>query len=184
MKRSIQIREIYSNGERGDILLYSKNTYENIDWHIKLGDKINRKITENKGNRQGHVRASGHFKAYVNSCLLSLRNSNLGFELGPLTVTVVCVAYDAYLLATSPSGMQAALDIMSHYAKRYQLRFNADKTKIVVTGSKIDMTFFNETKPWKLNGEEVNVVDSNEHLGLVVSGIDEEQKNIDQNIIK
>ena len=115
--------------------------------------------------RHPNVLASGHFKAYVNSCLLSLRNSNLGFELGPLTVTEVCVAFDAYLLATSPSGMQAALDIMSHYAKRYQLRFNADKTKIVVTVSKIDMTFFKETKPWKVNGEELNVVDCNDHLG-------------------
>ena len=140
MERSIQIRELYSNGERGYILLYSKNTYKNTDCHIKLGDKISRKITENKGNRQGHVWASGHFKAYVNSCLLSLRNSNLGFELGPLTVLVVCVADYAYLLTYSPSGMQAALDFMSYYAKRYQLRFNADKTKTVVTSFKIDMT--------------------------------------------
>ena len=35
------------------------------------------------------------------------------------------------------SGLQGALDIMSHYAHRYQLNFNADKTKIVVTGCEV-----------------------------------------------
>ena len=183
VERSIQIRELYNNGERGDILNYSRFTYENTDCHVKLEDKISRKVEEHKGNRQGHVRASGHFKVYVNSCLMSLNNSKLGFEIGPHTVTVVCVADNAYLLANSPSSLQAALNIIAHYAHRFQLKFNASKTKIVVTGSKIDMAFFKATTPWRLNGEVVRVVDANDHLGLVVSGIDEEQKNVDQNII-
>ena len=34
------------------------------------------------------------------------------------------------------------------------------------------------------SGERISVVDNNEHLGLVVSGMDEEQKNVDSNIIK
>ena len=73
---------------------------------------------------------------------------------------------------------------MTHYAKRYQLQFNADKTKIVVTGSKQDMAFYKDTTPWTLNGETIKVVDKNEHLGLVVAGVDEEQRNIDENISK
>ena len=184
VERSIQVRELYSNGERGDILNYSKHTYENTDCHIKLKDKISRKIKEHKGNRQGHIRASGHFKVYINSSLLSLKNSKLGFQMGNLTIPVVCVADDAYLLAGTPSGLQAVLDIMEHYAKKYQLRFNASKTKIVVTGSKLDMAYFKETAQWTLNGETISVVDNNEHLGLVVAGLEEEQKNVDQNILK
>ena len=38
--------------------------------------------------------------------------------------------------------------------------------------------------PWTLNGETIKVVDKNEHLGLVVAGVDEEQRNIDENISK
>ena len=163
---------------------YSKNTYENTECHIKQNGKLSRKITEKKGNRQGHVRASGHFKAYINSCLTSLNTSKLGFWIGPLCITAVCVADDTYVLSDSPSGLQSALSIVSHYGKRYQLNFNAEKTKIVVTGSKTDMNFYKETHPWQLNGETVSVVDTNEHLGLVVSGLDEEQKNSDQNIQK
>ena len=141
-------------------------------------------MRENKGNRQGHVRASGHFKGYVNPCLLSLHSSNLGFNLGPVCSTVVCVADDAYLMSGSPSGLQGALNIISKYAKKYQLRFNAEKTKIIVTGSKLDMAFYKDTKPWTLNGERIEVVDNNDHLGLVVSGYEEEQMNVDKTIIK
>ena len=109
---------------------------------------------------------------------------HLGFVVGPICTTDVCVADDAYLLSNSPSGLQGALDIISHYAKQYQLKFNADKTKVVVAGSKVDMEFYKETTPWTLDGERVKVVDSNEHLGLIVAGSDEEQKNVDENIIK
>ena len=183
VERNIQVRELYTVGERGDLLSYSNNTYQNTECHMKLKNKLSRKIVEHKGNRQGHVRASGHFKVYINPCLLSLNSSDLGFHMGPICTTAVCVADDTYLFSTTPSGLQGAMDIISHYANRYQLRFNADKTKIVVVGSKIDMEFYKETSPWTLNGERVNVVDNNEHLGLVVSGSEEEQKNVDANII-
>ena len=36
--------------------------------------------------------------------------------------------------------------------------------------------------PWKLNGERVSVVENNEHLGIIASGLDEEAKNIDKKI--
>ena len=180
--RDIQVRELYSVGERDGLLSYSKNTYTNTECHLKQDGKLSRKISEYKGNRQGHVRASGHFKTYINPCLCSLSDSNLGFWIGPLCITSVCVADDTYVLSSSPSSLQGALNIVSHYGKRYQLNFNADKTKIVVTGSKVDMQYFQDISPWTLNGERVSVVEDNEHLGLIVSGLSEEQKNVDSNI--
>ena len=184
VERDIQVRELYAIGERGDILEYSSNTYKNTEFHMKLKDKLSRKVKEKKGNRQGHPRASGHFKVYINPCLLSLNSTSLGFHVGPLCSTAVCIADDAYLVSDRPSGLQGALDIISHYARRYQLRFNAEKTKIVVSGPKQDMTFYKETTPWTLNGEKVKVVEENEHLGMVVAGTGEEEKNVDRNITK
>ena len=95
---------------------------------------------------------------YINPCLLSLNSSKLGFDIGPICTNAVCVADDAYLLSNSPSGLQGAKDIISHYAKQCQLKFNADKTKVVVAGSKLDMAFYKETTPWTLDGERVKVV--------------------------
>ena len=41
------------------------------------------------------------------------------------------------------------------------------------------MDYYGDTMPWSLNGERIAVVQNNEHLGLVVSGLHEEQKNVD-----
>ena len=76
------------------------------------------------------------------------------------------------------------LNIIIHYADNYQLKFNADKSKIVMTGSKIHMAYYKETSPWSLKGERVKVVENNDHLCRIVSGMAEEQNNVDENIVK
>ena len=180
--RDILLRELYSVGERGDIHNYSRGTYQNTQTQFKLTNKLSRAFKEHTGTRQGHVKASGHYKAYINPCLDTLNSTDLGFKIGPITVSVVCCADDAYLLSGRPSGLQGLINIIQHYARRYRVIFNASKTKIVVTGSKVDMQYYQDISPWTLGGGTVAVVTDNHHLGLVVSGMDEEQKNVDNNI--
>ena len=144
------MRELYSVGERRDILEYSRSTYRNTKCYIKQEGLLGRKITEHKGNRQGHSPASGHYKAYINPCLLALNDSKLGFYIGPICITAVTVADDTYVLSGTPSGLQAALNIVSFFGKRYQIVFNADKTKLVVTGSQIDMDYYRDITRWTL----------------------------------
>ena len=58
--RDIQVRELYSAGERGDYLEYSRNTYQNTSSQIKIGKKLSREFHDYRGSRQGHKRASGN----------------------------------------------------------------------------------------------------------------------------
>ena len=44
------------------------------------------------------------------------------------------------------------------------------------------MIYYKEISFWYLNGERLNVAEDNEHLGLIVSGSDEERKNVDKKI--
>ena len=106
----------------------------------------------------------------------------MGFNIGPICITSICVADDTYILSDCPRKLQAAIDIVGHYGKRYRVVFGADKTKAVITGSKIDMQYFKDVKMWTLFDDQINVTDENDHLGLIVSGCDEERKNIDKNI--
>ena len=134
--RDIQLRELYLAGETGDLLMYSNNTYQNTEAKIKMGDKLSRQFKSFKGSRQGHVRAAGNFKAYINPCLIAANESKLGFNIGPICVTAVCVADDSYVLSDSPRRLQAAIDIVGHYGRRYRVIFNGGKTKATVTGSR------------------------------------------------
>ena len=182
VERSIQVRELYSCGETGDLLKYSNNTYQNTDSHMKQDGKLGRLFREDKGSRQGHKRAAGHFKSYINPCLLATNSSELGFWIGPICVTCICVADDTYILSGDSRQLQAIIDIVGHYGHRYQVTFGADKTKVTVTGSKIDMSYYRDIQMWSLAGDTLPVTEDNDHLGLIVSGLDEEQKNIDKNI--
>ena len=69
------------------------------------------------------------------------------------------------------------LDIGSH-------NYGASKTKITVSGSEIDRTFYKDTTPWTMGGELIKVVEDNEHLGQVVSGSNQIVKNIDLRLKK
>ena len=44
------------------------------------------------------------------------------------------------------------------------------------------MSYYKNIKMWKLDGNPLAVTENNEHLGLIVSGLDEELKNVDKNI--
>ena len=180
--REIQIRELYSCGETGDILQYSKCTYENTVSRMKQNGKVSREIVEYKGARQGHKRSSGHFKSYINPCLITADTSQLGFYIGPICVSVICIADDTYVLSGNPRSLQGLVDIIGHYGRRYRLIFGAEKTKVTVTGSSHDMKYYSENNIWTLQGDKLKVSENNEHLGLVVSGKDEELKNVDRNI--
>ena len=180
--RNIQLRELYSVGERGKVLQYSRNIYQNTVSNIKSDGKISREFEEYKGARQGHKKSSGHFKAYINPCLTSTSSSKLGFYIGPICVSSICIADDTYILSNDPRKLQALINIVGHYGKRYRLIFGPDKTKVIITGSKHDMQYYEDTKPWSLYDQKLNVSKENEHLGLIVSGSDEESKNVDKNI--
>ena len=184
VEREILLRELHTIGEKGDYLKYSKNVYQNTECSIKLDGNVSRKFKEHTGTRQGHVRADTHYKTYINPCLEAVNKADLGFHIGHICVGATCCADDTYVLSDSPSGLQSSLDIVSHYARRYRVIFNTGKTKATVTGSKHDMLYYKDTQPWLLNGERVQVAENNDHLGLVVSGWHEEQKNIDKKINK
>ena len=121
---------------------------------------------------------------YINPALEALEDSNLGVWIGPVNVSGTGVADDLYLTTDTQAKLQALLEIASHYGLRYKIKYGASKTKITVVGSKIDMEYYSDTTPWMMDGEKVKVVENNEHLGHIVSGLNQEQKNIDERISK
>ena len=180
--RSIQLRELYCAGEEGGYLKSSK--YDNSLTQIKMKGKLSRKFTETAGVKQGHINSGDNYKIYINPALTTLDTSTLGVWVGPINVSVSGVADDCYLMSSSQSGLQGLIDIAEHYGDRYKIKYGAAKTKITVVGSAIDMEYYADTTPWMMGGHAVDVVEDNEHLGQVVSGIRQEAKNIDQRLQK
>ena len=69
------------------------------------------------------------------------------------------------------------------YGELYRVKYGAAKTKVTVTGPAVDQEYYKERKPWTMDGETVQVVDNNEHLGQIF-GVRQEEQNIDLRIKK
>ena len=53
-----------------------------------------------------------------------------------------------------------------------------------MSGPEIDIKYYEDTKPWKMDGQSINVVENNEHLGQIVSGTRQAEKNVEMRIQK
>ena len=65
----------------------------------------------------------------------------------------------------------------------YCVKYGAAKTKVTVTGPVVDQDYYKESKPWTMEGEKVQVVDNNEHLGQII-GVRQEERNVDLRVKK
>ena len=94
------------------------------------------------------------------------------------------MADDLYLLSDDQVKLQGLLDISQQYGHLYRIKYGASKTVISVVGSKQDMAYYDTVHPWTMDSLSVSVREDNDHLGLIVSGVREEEKNIDLKIRK
>ena len=177
--RTIQTRELYCAGETGQYWQASHSSYQNSYTKIKKDGKLSRSIQEVLGVKQGRNKSSDHYKVYIAPLLDTLDNANLGVWIGPINVSVSGVADDVYLMSDKQTKLQGQLNISEHYGKMYRIKYGASKTKVTVVGSEVDMNYFHDVKPWTMDNKEVQVTENNEHLGQIVSGKDQELKNID-----
>ena len=180
----ILLRELYCSGEEGQYWQASKYSYENSMTRIKMNQQLSRSIQEGLGVKQGHIKSSDNYKIYINPLLDAIDDAKLGVWIGPINVGSSACADDEYLMADTASKLQSQLDIAAFYGHTYMTEYGASKTKVTVIGSEPDARFYEDTSPWKLNGLKITVSTDNEHLGQIVSGQNQEQKNIDLRISK
>ena len=183
--RVIQVRELYcSAGERGDYWQATASEYKNTKTKIKYKGKLSSDLSETLGCRQGNLKSGDHYKFYVSPTLETLDSSRLGVWMGPINCPVSCVADDVLVMSDSQNKLQSLLDLAGQCGQMYKIQYGASKTKITVTGSASDQKYYEDVKPWTMDGEQVEVVEDNEHLGQIISGTRQVEKNVDDRIGK
>ena len=66
----------------------------------------------------------------------------------------------------------------------FRIKYCADKIKVTVVGSEVDISYFQDVKPWSIYNEVVKVEEDNEHLKQIVSERNQEQKNVDLRLLQ
>ena len=142
-----------------------------------MNGKLSSKLEETLGVKQGSCKASDHYKEYIAPALKAVDSANLGVWVGPINLGVSVVADDFLGMSDDPKKLQCILDLAGYYGKMYRIKYGADKTKVTVVGPKLDQQFYKDTQPWIMDNQRVGVVDNNDHLGQIISGDKQEQKN-------
>ena len=120
----------------------------------------------------------------MNPLLDTVDSANLGVWLGPVNVGSNACADDKYLMSGNQHILQSLLDIAAFYGNMYRVTYGAAKTKVTLMGSKADMHYYSDVTPWIMDGQKVKVTEDNDHFGQIVSGVSQEQKDVNARIYK
>ena len=131
------------------------------------------------GYKQGSIGSGEYYKVYAPPVLETLDQYNLGVWIGPVNSSVSPCADDLLLNTDTPSKLQAQLDIAGHWGELYRIQYNADKTKVTITGSQVDRRYYKDVSNWTMNGDKIEVTENYDHLGQIISGDRQEEKNMD-----
>ena len=112
--RHVMIRELFENGEDGDLWQYSRGLYQNTACSIKQNGQLSRRFQENLGSRQGHRKSTDHYKQYNNPIQNNLNISNLGFQIRPYYISNITVADDILGMSSSPGNLQIILNMIAN----------------------------------------------------------------------
>ena len=131
-----------------------------------------------------HITSSDHYTVYNGPVLDTLENATLGVWIASVNTVITGVADDDFLMSDDPTKLQGLIEIAEHYGNRYRITYGASKTKITVSGPEIDRIYYRDTTPWRMGGSIIKVVEDNEHLGQVISGLNQIEKNVDLRLKK
>ena len=100
----------------------------------------------------------------MNDLVQMLSDQNIGVNISLNLTNCLLFADDVVLMAESPRELQTLLQISHQFAKKWNLKFNSKKSKLMVVGKRI-----NNNSTWKLGDESIEEVSEYKYLGYFVN---------------
>ena len=97
--------------------------------HIRWGNTTTSSFFISNGVKQGGILSPILFNVYnMDQLSVKLNASNIGGDIGCVSVNHLCYADDICLISLSSAGMQQLSNICDTYAKEYDLLYNGSKS--------------------------------------------------------
>ena len=140
--------------------------YFNQSMCVKWNDSFSYSFCIKNGVKQGGILSPILFCIYIDDLFAELKNSNIGCCVGNTFCGALGYADDLILLCPSACGLQKMLNICVDFAKRHDMIFNADKSKVIIFHKRNKM--YQHKPVFKLGDITLEIVDRIEHLGHIL----------------
>jgi hypothetical protein len=112
--------------------------YSQSDGLISLSESQKSDIFKiNRGVKQGGILSPFLFNIYIDDIIGEINQSDYGYYLNQFKTTILGYCDDLILMASSLSHMQILLDKCQNYSEKWNIKFNANKSKAINAGLKI-----------------------------------------------
>ena len=140
--------------------------YSSVRAAVKLNAGVTPSFASNIGLKQGCNLSPTLFNVFINDIPeLFISKDCDPMYLGETKVNCLLYADDLVLLSQSESGLQESLAKLECYVKRWKLKINFKKSKVLIFGSKSQRRPYIMTN-WYFGGDLIECVDEYPYLGI------------------
>ena len=144
------------------IIYWYVGMYYECKWGMAKSDSFKVKC----GTKQGGILSPDFFSLYIDDLIKILRQKRVGCHITNLFIACILFADDMTLLAPTRDAMQEMLNVCARYCSDYCLKFNVEKTKIMIFGKAC--TSVSSLACVELDGKEIEFVYKCKYLGFYV----------------
>jgi hypothetical protein len=164
--RNLLLFKLQSMGFGGKMLNMIKTIYSNCESCVNVNGHLTSKFSTEFGVRQGDPLSPTLFGLFINDLATDLNASGKGIKLNDdLIIALLLYADDLAIIADSEEDLQMMLNILEIWCKKWRMRINVKKTKIVhfrtPSQPKTEYNFL-------FNNEIVQCVDKYKYLGIIL----------------
>ena len=157
--------KLYMTNCSSKIINMIKNIYKEVKVTVRVNNKMSDFFESTIGVKQGEPLSPLLFLLFINDMVndVSVNTADTVFIQG-IPIQLLLFADDTVLFSKSQVSLQNQIDKLEIYCKKWKLKVNATKTKILVFENRRS----NIPYQWKYEGKLLEIADSYVYLGILL----------------
>ncbi len=163
--RNLLYYKLNNMGFNGRILDCIKNIYTDCKSGVNVNGHITDWFSSDFGVKQGDCLSPTLFGLFINDIVGELKSNSQGIKCLDFVIHCLLYADDLVLLSESEDDLQRMLDCLSNWCKKWRMRINSNKSKIIhfrVKGHRASLYNF------KLGASQIEIVEQYKYLGIIM----------------
>ena len=129
--REFLLYKLRQIGVNGNFYHAIKSLYSNTRSCVQVNDKLTDWFDVKTGVRQGDSLSPTLFSIFLNDLAEEIKSLDAGIMVGGLILSILLYADDIVLIAPTPEKLQAMLDVVTSWCRKWGMDINAKKTQIL-----------------------------------------------------